>query len=158
MSERLGKIDERIEKLEALQEPLYTEKWELEEEKEKIHAQMVKDIALEQEWILCYNERFKKFYLELRDYDPNDKVSDKIYKHTSGRYHDSFLFEGKDEDDPYETVKLHIDDGDVVIQFSNIEMFKKYRSLFKIDFSKMDEAKKKLQEKLDILREVKRDV
>lgn len=152
MNERLKEIEERIGELETLQKPLYNEEFDLERERERIHAQAVKEIALKHSWILHYDDRRQQFYLEPEWTKP--PISEKIYKHTGGSYHHSFLLEGKDKYDPFETVKLHIGDSAVSIWFNSTEMVKKHAFKFKIDMSKIEKTKKDLQEKLDILKDM----
>lgn len=147
MKARLKEIKARIAELDALQRPLYQEEAELEREKDRIHAQAVKKIALGHTWVLHYNADRGEFYLEPEWTEPH--IRERIQKHTTS-YHESFLLEG-DEETTYETVKLHISDGDVSIWFSNTEMFEQHISKFKIDTSEIDRIKKSLQERMDAL-------
>ena len=146
MSEkRLKEIDIKIAELEALKDPFWNKQHALEKEKEKIYTNKVREIARAQEWTLHYDERREKVYLELKEH--NKKVSDEIYKYADGFYHHSFTIEGK-KDNPFEEVKLSINDGEVQVWFSNTDMFKQYASKFNIDPSNITKIKKDLLEKI----------
>ncbi len=156
--ERIKEIDARVEELEELQKPLYTEQFALRDEKKKIYCEAGKEIALEAEWLLQYNEDYDQIYMELKNEgrQPN-RISDKIYKATKADYHDSFVILGGEDDggDYFNKVTLVTDDGDVRIKFSNTETFEKYSDRFKIDTSEVEGIVQKFKDKVVAMEKLK---
>lgn len=150
MADRLKEIEVRLAELEVLRDPIWNEEYSLEQERDRIYNERVREIALTQRWCLNYDDRRNQFYLDL---DYNKKVVDEIYKYTGGFYHHSFdIFKGKDVP---EDVRLNINDGEVMVWFNSIEMFKNHISKFNVDYRRINQIKKELREKLDILEKLK---
>ena len=86
-----------------------------------------------------------------------DRISDKIYRVTKADYHDSFVIMGGEDDcgDYFNKVMLVLDDGEVRIRFSNVEMFEKYSSDFKIDTSKVEGFIQKFRDKIEAMEKLK---
>jgi len=151
--ERLEEIKTTIAELEEERKPFWEKKWALEKERDKIYAQVAKEIVLDVEWYVCYEDRtFSPVYLEAVN---NREVADQIRRVLKSDYHDSWTIEG-DEDD-HELVRLAINDGKVNVWFNGLDSlddFKRFSQNLKLNLEHVDTALEKVEKTLRILREL----
>ena len=152
---RLIEIKKRLEELDELRGPLWDEQFKLEAERTKIYTSIAKEIALGLSWELHYDKdsAWYKIRLECSDYDERHIVNEKLFKNADGDYHKTYeIIEGE----LHGRASLSMSDGDLSLNFSTVDDFKKYSKEWnlKIDVSKLAEKLVELKYDIEMLKEI----
>ena len=123
MKKRLEEIEERLNEIKKLAEPLWDERFDLEQEREEIYNLFAREIAIGLSWELKYEvEQFRnKVSLRCEDYEERKEANRKLRK-VGGDYHHNFYLDRTEDHE----VQLIMSDGSLYLTFNTVEDYKKY--------------------------------
>jgi len=162
MTERLKEIEKRLKEIEKIQSTYYKERSFLEKEKDMIHVQVAKEIAISLSWKLEYriNQYGNDIILSCEVHKEREEANKELWENGGNYHHIFYLNRTLDEDDLnilHNDVNLIMDDGALYLTFDTIELYKRFLKEWnlKVDYSEFNsklESIKKDIEALEILK------